>query len=99
MLRLQTDIYSEFDRFCADRFVYALDHVKELSARARQARDLLRDWDGRMQSDSAAAAIEVSARRELYRMLLEPKLGAAPNDGRDKIGRASCREREMVWGA
>jgi penicillin amidase len=80
MLSLQTDVYSAFDRFCAERFVYALDHVKGLSQRAQQARDLMRDWDGRMTIDSAAATIENRSQYELRRLLLEPKLGAAPKD-------------------
>ena len=33
MLALQTDVYSAFDRLCAERFVYALDHVRELCPR------------------------------------------------------------------
>ena len=80
MLSLQTDVYSAFDRFCAERFVYALDHVKGLSKRAQQARDLMRDWDGRLTVDSAAATIENRSQYELRRLLLEPKLGAAPKD-------------------
>jgi penicillin amidase len=79
MLSLQTDIYSAFDRFCAERFVYALDHASNLSARARQARDLLRDWDGRLAKESAAATLETHARQELMRLLLEPKLGSSRN--------------------
>jgi len=78
MLSLQTDVYSAFDRFCAERFVYALDHVKNLSPRAQQARDLMRDWDGRLTIDSAAATIENRAQSQLRRLLLEPKLGPAP---------------------
>ena len=81
MLALQTDIYSAFDRFCAERFVYALDHANHLTLRAAQARDLLRDWDGQMSADSAAPTIEVRASRELARLLLEPKLGSAPKNG------------------
>jgi penicillin amidase len=80
MLALQTDVYSAFDRFCAERFVYALDHANNLSLRARQARDLLRDWDGRLLKDSAAATIENRARQELVRLILEPKLGPAGKD-------------------
>jgi penicillin amidase len=83
MLSLQTDVYSAFDRFCAERFVYALDHVKNLSARAQQARDLMRDWDGRLTADSAAATIENRAQYELRRLLLEPKLGPAPKQNSD----------------
>ena len=81
MLALQTDIYSAFDRFCAERFVYALDHAKNLTPRAAQARELLRDWDGRMSMDSAAATIEVHATRQLARLLLEPKLASVPKNG------------------
>jgi penicillin G amidase len=79
MLSLQTDVYSAFDRFCAERFVYALDHVKNPSKRAQQARELMRDWDGRQTIESAAATIENRALHELYRLVLEPKLGTAPN--------------------
>jgi penicillin G amidase len=86
MLSLQTDIYSAFDRFCAERFVYSLDHVKNLSPRAQQARDLMRDWDGRLSMDSAAATIEYRAQYELRRLLLEPKLGPAPKEVSDNAG-------------
>ncbi len=77
MLSLQTDVYSAFDRFCAERFVYALDHVKNPSKRAQQARELMRDWDGRQTIESAAATMENRALHELYRLILEPKLGPA----------------------
>ena len=80
MLALQTDIYSEYDRFFAEQFVYAVDHAKKASARARQAAEILRAWDGRMTQDSSAPPITYRARRELTRLLLEPKLGAAPPD-------------------
>jgi penicillin amidase len=77
MLRLQTDIYSEFDHFCAQRFAYAIDHTSLASARAHQAADLMRNWDGQVTVDSAAATLVVHSRRELVRLLLEPKLGEA----------------------
>jgi penicillin amidase len=75
MLELQMDMMSEVDHFCADRFVYAVDHVKSASSRARGAADLLRSWDGHMSAESAAAVIETRARQELWRLLLVPKLG------------------------
>ncbi len=77
MLALQLDLSSTYDRFCADKFVYAVDHVASASDRARRAAEILRDWDGRMSEDSAAPTIETKARQELARLLLEPKLGAA----------------------
>ena len=88
MLALQMDVSSTYDRFCADKFVYAVDHATGASDRAKRAAEILRDWDGRMSADSAAPTIETKARQELARLLLEPKLGAAayvaassPNSG------------------
>jgi penicillin amidase len=77
MLALQMDVSSTYDRFCADKFVYAVDHAASASDRAKRAVEILRDWDGRMSADSAAPMIETRARQELARLLLEPKLGAA----------------------
>ena len=75
MLALQTDIYSDFDHVTAEQFVSAVDHAAHPSARARQAADLLRGWDARITTDSVAATINSFARKHLYRLLLEPKLG------------------------
>ena len=76
MLGLQTDIYSVFDQLCANRFVYAVDHVKNASPRARSAANLMRGWDGRVTTDSSAATVVALARRQLWRLLLEPRLGS-----------------------
>jgi len=96
MLALQTDVLSTFDRYCAERFVYAMDRGTKLSERATQAREMLRDWDGRMSADSSAATIETVARRELARMILEPKLGSAEKDG--SAGWKAYRwEMSSVW--
>lgn len=75
MLALQTDITSEYDRFFADHFVYAIDHSSKATDRTRQAADVMRGFDGRMMIDSAAATIEVKARVALWKLLLQPKLG------------------------
>ena len=76
MLALQTDIYSAFDLACAQKFADAVDRDLHASARARKAAELLHSWDGRLSRESAAATIDLWARRELTRMLLEPKIGA-----------------------
>jgi len=78
MLALQTDIEAEPILFAAERLVYAVDHAAKPSARAKQAADLMRSWDGRMLSSSAAPTIAENSMRELRRLLLEPKLGAVP---------------------
>ena len=80
MLALQTDVQSEPDLFAAERFVYAVDHASKASARVKQAADMMRSWDGRMQAASAAPTIAENSIRELRRLLLEPKLGAAPEN-------------------
>jgi penicillin amidase len=80
MLALQTDVQSEAGLFAAERFVYAIDHDAKASARVKQAAELMRSWDGRMQASSAAPTIAENSVRELRRLLLEPKLGAAPAD-------------------
>jgi len=78
MLALQTDIFSEAERFFAERFVYAVDHARTPSPRAKAAAEIMRQWDGRMSADASAPTIEVRTREQLTRLLLEPKLGAAP---------------------
>lgn len=82
MLALQTDIQSEGTLFAAERLVYAVDHASKPSARAKQAADLMRSWDGRMLASAAAPTIAENALRELRRLLLEPKLGpSVPKSG------------------
>jgi penicillin amidase len=75
MLGLQTDIYSEVDQEMGQRFAYAIDHTAGVDDRLRKAADLMRSWDGRLTTDSAAASIVTSARAALKPMILEPKLG------------------------
>ena len=75
MLSLQTDIYSELDRFVADRIVYAVDHAQKSSSQAHQAADILREWNGEMDQNAVAPTIVSRTRGELKRLLLEPKLG------------------------
>lgn len=80
MLALETDVYSEADRFFAERFVYAVDHARNPSPHAKAAVEILREWDGRMSAQSAAPTIAVRSREQLARLLLEAKLGPAPAD-------------------
>ncbi len=75
MIAVQTDIYSEVDQELAHRFAYAIDHASGADDRLHKAADSLRSWDGRLTTDSAAASIVTQARRALWPMILEPKLG------------------------
>ena len=90
MLALEDDIHSENDLFAAERFVYAIDHASKPSARARQAADLMRNWDGRMLASSSAPTIAVRSAQELTRLLLEPRLGPGSEDPKQQ-------ERELSW--
>ena len=94
MLALQTDIQSEATLFAAERFVYAVDHAAKPSARAKQAADLMRSWDGRMLAASAAPTIAENSIGELRRLLLEPKLGSAPPESRKDADSELYREAQ-----
>ena len=76
MLSLQMDVYSDFEKSLADRFVAAVDHSISATPRAKEAAELLRSWDGRVTAESPAANIIVFARRAAVREMLEPTLGA-----------------------
>ena len=81
MLALQMDIHSDFDRYCAQQFAAAVTQIEKSSARARLAGDILRAWDGEVTADSIAPTLVARARRELWRLLLEPKLGSESSTG------------------
>jgi penicillin amidase len=97
MLALETDVYSELDRFVADKFVYAIDHAKNASPRAHQAANILRQWNGQMDASSAAPSIAAAARTELRRMLLAAKLGAFPLEGGPTSWTTYHWMMETVW--
>jgi len=84
MLAVQTDIYSEVDQEMGHRFAYAIDHTPgpegNGDARMRQAADLMRSWDGRLTTDSAATSIVTETRAALWPMILQPKLGKLAGD-------------------
>ena len=75
MLSLQMDVYSDFEKTLAERFVNATDHASSVPPRAKEAAELLRAWDGRVTAESPAANIIVFARRAAVREMLEPRLG------------------------
>jgi penicillin G amidase len=101
MLNLQTDIHSEAELFAAERFVYAVDHAAKPSARAKQAANLMRNWDGRMLASLSAPTITENSILQLRRLLLEPKLGNAPADSAGDGGVLNWKtyswEMRSVW--
>jgi penicillin G amidase len=75
LLTVQNDVYSEVDQEMGHRFSYAIDHASKVDNQMRKAADLMRSWDGRLTTDSAAASVVTQARRALWKLILEPKLG------------------------
>jgi penicillin amidase len=75
LLALQTDIYSEVDQEIGHRLAYAIDHTPGADSSLQKAADLMRSWDGRLATDSAAASIVTQARYALWPLILKPKLG------------------------
>ncbi len=75
MLAVQTDIYSEVDQELGHRFAYAIDHTPDADEQLKKAADLMRSWDGKLTTDSAAASIVTQARYAFWPLILKPKLG------------------------
>jgi penicillin amidase len=75
MLAVQTDVYSEVDQALGHRFAQAIDHTPGTDERLRKAAELMRSWDGRLTTVSAAASLVTKARAALWPLILEPKLG------------------------
>ena len=81
MLALENDVHSENDLFAAERFVYAVDHASKPSAACKTGRrsHAQLGWAHaglfNCSHDCRRARLE-----ELTRLLLEPRLGPAPED-------------------
>ena len=63
----------------------------------RQAADLMRSWDGRLTTDSAAASLVTQTRAALWPLILEPKLGKLADDYH--WGETNFAEEEIVMHA
>ncbi len=77
MLALQNDVFSELDLVIAQRLAYSIDHAGgalKNDKTMHQAADLLRNWNGSVDANSAAPAIVNAAREAFWPMLLIPKL-------------------------
>jgi penicillin amidase len=77
MLGLQNDVFSEVDQVFAQRLVYSIDHTTgplKNDKTLHQAADLMRNWNGNVDANSAAPAIVNAARNIFWAMLLIPKL-------------------------
>jgi penicillin amidase len=98
LLAVQTDIYSEVDQELGQRFAYAIDHTPGVTgadaARLRQAADLMRSWDGKLTTDSAAASLVTQTRAAFWPLILEPQLGKDVEDY--NWGESDFAEEEIV---
>jgi penicillin G amidase len=75
LLAVQTDVYSEVDQELGHRLAYAIDHTPGVSEQLQKAAELMRSWDGKLTTDSAAASIVTHARYAFWPLILKPKLG------------------------
>jgi penicillin G amidase len=94
MIAMQTDVYSEVDQELAHRFAYAIDQTPNADARLKKAADLMRSWDGKLTTDSAAASLVTQARYALWPLILEPKLGKDADEYR--WSESNFAEEEIV---
>ncbi len=81
MLAIQNDIYSDFDHVLAQRIAYAVDHSAAVQKAApgsqaalRQAADILRTWNGNVETTSVAANIVAATKAALWPLLLDAKI-------------------------
>ena len=97
MLPIQMDVYSDFDHVLAQRLAYALDHVPKSTKKLHEAADLLRTFNGRMTTDSPAAALVAAVHGALWPMLLAPKLQPAAGS-KIKAPTVDDINKLYVWG-
>ena len=103
MLHIESDVHSDVNLALAQRLAYALDHAdtRVLSPDATQlheAANLLRGWNGAMDTASPAAAIVTVVRSALWPALLIPQIQA--HDSVDKVDakQAAALVTLYTWG-
>ena len=97
MLAVQTDVCSEVDQEIGNRLAYAIDHTPGVDDRLRKAADLLRNWDGRLTTESVAASIVTKTRAALWPLILTPKLGKDADEYR--WSESNFAEEEIIMHA
>ena len=75
MLAIQTDIVSAFDRYCAERFVYAVDHAAGIAARQGCRRSAAQLGRSHGLPTRLPPTVAYFSRKKLEELLLKPKLG------------------------
>jgi penicillin amidase len=97
MLAVQTDVYSEVDQEIGHRLAYAIDHTPGADERLLKAADVMRSWDGKLTTDSAAASLITQARAALWPLILAPKLGKTAEEY--QWGEKNFAEEEIIMHA
>jgi len=97
MLAVQNDVYSEVDQEIGHRLAYAIDHTQAADDRLVKAADIMRSWDGKLTTDSAAASLVTQARAALWPMILAPKLGKTAEEY--EWGEKNFAEEEIIMHA
>jgi penicillin amidase len=104
MLALQTDVYSDLDHVIAQRLAYAIDHATRpdltTDKHLHQAADLLRDWNGVVDTKAAAPAVVVAARAALWPILINSQVAPQPNPTAQTEGKTQAIPASALytWG-
>ncbi len=101
MLTVQKDVYSGFSLFFARQLAAAYERRKPSDPAVRDAIDLLRNWDGQMDKDSAAALVVTLAYQQVRSAVGN---AASPGKGRNydyqiapAVIEKLLRERPAGW--
>lgn len=99
MLAIQNDDFSDIDRTMGQKLAYAIDHASPQKDRERlkQAAELLRRWDGRMDPDSPAGAMVLATRDALWPLLLKAQIAAHDRQKPDSAAVADAAKL-YLWG-
>jgi penicillin amidase len=103
MLAVQKDVYSAFHHYLAKQIVKAFDHRGSANDYARQAIQILRDWNGQMDKDEAAPFVTELVRQQLGDALvqcaaMEPAGRNLPDiRPRPQVVESLLRERPVGW--
>jgi penicillin G amidase len=71
MLSVQKDVYSSFDHFLAQQILAAFDRQKPDRPQIQEAVDILRKWNGQMESGLAAPMVTSLTYRQLLKLVLD----------------------------
>lgn len=99
MLAVQKDVYSAFDHFLAQQIIAAFDRRKP--PQLREAAEILRQWNGQMESGLAAPMVTSLAYEQLLKLIVDRVVAGAADRYQTFMARSVVerllRERPAGW--